>query len=923
MKKVIAWLLVLALTAAVSIGATLAYLTDTDEDVNVMTLGKVKIDQLEYERVDVESKDNDATVQEFHDNKPLYPGVYETGFDFGTGDANVDWEQIGKDGYTSGIWNPEKINNELDKMVFVKNKGTYDAYVRTIFAFEAGKYTTLDEFKSMMHLNLNETDFTWTWIETPVTIGGGTYFLATATYNDALEPGALTEISLSQIALDKTATNADVEAFGETYQILVKTQAIQADGFENAATALDEGFGMILADDHPFESDNPVKGSNINNAIHYLNADPSNTKITDYVTAVVFGKNKDYPQIVNNHKGYLVDEEQDVDTYAYYVSNNAKAAGNTYTVYILNDDVIYAPKSCRLLFNKMSNLERIDTTNLDTSRVETMYAMFQKCVKLKSLDVSKWDVSNVKDLTGTFINCNVLEELKGIENWDVSSVTTMLRLFENCYVLDCWDLNGWDTSNVTDMKGIFKNCWEITTIDLSNWDTSKATTMHDLFVGCKNLVEVKGMENWDVSKVTLMISMFYDCSSLKSVGDLSNWDTSSLTDNGYMFINCSALESVDVSNWDTSKITSMMYLFYNCTSLTELDVSGWDVGNVKSLKYLFNGCSGLTSLDVSNWDTHSATEMQGMFCGCSGLKTLDVSGWDTSNVTNMSLMFYADYNLEYVDVSGWDVSKVTAMNHMFSSDHQNASDMALQNVDVSNWNPVSVTNMGSMFYGCGQLTQIDMSGWNLPKLTTVSHMFADCSKLAVVDVSGWQTPSLTCIDAMFNHCISLKTIDMSSFDTSNIREFSQVFEHCYALESVKGLENFNTQSGHDFSEMFSNCYSLKELDLSAFDTTRADPKYLNQGAYTNWVFLRFMENCTGLEKITFGPNFSFDGKGNCPNGYKFVMPSASKVAGWDGKWYTADGTGYLPSEIPEMTAATYYAVNPVKTETPPVDSTNP
>ena len=41
MKKIIAWLLVLTLTAAVSIGATLAYLTDTDEDVNVMTLGKV------------------------------------------------------------------------------------------------------------------------------------------------------------------------------------------------------------------------------------------------------------------------------------------------------------------------------------------------------------------------------------------------------------------------------------------------------------------------------------------------------------------------------------------------------------------------------------------------------------------------------------------------------------------------------------------------------------------------------------------------------------------------------------------------------------------------------------------------------------------------------------------------------------------
>ena len=161
MKKIIAWLLVLALTAAISIGATLAYLTDTDEDVNVMTVGKVKIDQLEYERVDDETKDAEALVQEFRDNKPLYPGVYNDDFRFDTEDTNVDWTQIGMDDYTTGIWNPEDINNELDKMVFVKNKGTYDAYVRTVFAFEAGNFETASEYKQMVHLNLNETEWTW------------------------------------------------------------------------------------------------------------------------------------------------------------------------------------------------------------------------------------------------------------------------------------------------------------------------------------------------------------------------------------------------------------------------------------------------------------------------------------------------------------------------------------------------------------------------------------------------------------------------------------------------------------------------------------------------------------------------------------------------------------------------------------------
>ena len=191
MKKAIAMLLVIAMTAALAVGGTLAYLTDTDEDVNVMTVGKVKIDQLEYERENPETNGDKADVQEFHDNKPLIPAVIKDGFDWGVTDGVVNWEQIGKDGYTSGIWNPENINNEVDKMVFVKNKGDFDAYVRTVIAFEAGNYETLDEFRSKVHLNLNETDWTWEWSEPPVTIGGGKYFIATATYNKVLEPGKL------------------------------------------------------------------------------------------------------------------------------------------------------------------------------------------------------------------------------------------------------------------------------------------------------------------------------------------------------------------------------------------------------------------------------------------------------------------------------------------------------------------------------------------------------------------------------------------------------------------------------------------------------------------------------------------------------------------------------------------------------------
>ena len=115
--------MVVAITAALAVGGTMAYLTDNDEDVNVLTVGNVKIDQLEYERVDVESKGDQAEIQEFENFKPLYPAVTENEFDWiaDPDDAYVDWNQIGKDS-SDGIWDPDKISNEQDKMVFVKKK---------------------------------------------------------------------------------------------------------------------------------------------------------------------------------------------------------------------------------------------------------------------------------------------------------------------------------------------------------------------------------------------------------------------------------------------------------------------------------------------------------------------------------------------------------------------------------------------------------------------------------------------------------------------------------------------------------------------------------------------------------------------------------------------------------------------------------
>ncbi|MBE5815936.1 MAG: hypothetical protein E7320_12180 [Clostridiales bacterium] len=219
-------LLIVSLLAAltISLGGTIAYLTDTDSDVNVMTLGNVDIVQLE----------NGQEENGFAQGAPLYPAYYE---------EEIDWAN------TPGV---------LDKEVAVENVGPSEAYVRTWFAFEAGDLS-FDEFRQYILLNMNEgneSPWEWAWdTSTAYSItdsDGNTaqYYIAVATLKEALQPGDTTAASLYDVAMSKDATNAQVEPMGNEYNVLTFTQAMQTVNFENVAPAdaLNIGFDTAAAD---------------------------------------------------------------------------------------------------------------------------------------------------------------------------------------------------------------------------------------------------------------------------------------------------------------------------------------------------------------------------------------------------------------------------------------------------------------------------------------------------------------------------------------------------------------------------------------------------------------------------------------------------------------------------------------------------
>ena len=248
-------LMVVALIASLAIAATgtLAYLTDTDSDVNVMTLGNVEIDQIELERNDGVADDAplaEGDLSSFQQGQALYP-AYAVGDNAYEPQSSIVWgEYVTADNAAvSNLWDDKLLTGALDKFVFVENTGKSPAYVRTVFAFEAP-----EGVEDKLHFNLNEVEGL-EWEELGyIDVQGVNCKLVSAVYSEALAAGEISIPSLLQVALNHNATNEDVAKLGDLYSIYVVSQAVQVANMENltAAEALDAAFGELSEESHPW-----------------------------------------------------------------------------------------------------------------------------------------------------------------------------------------------------------------------------------------------------------------------------------------------------------------------------------------------------------------------------------------------------------------------------------------------------------------------------------------------------------------------------------------------------------------------------------------------------------------------------------------------------------------------------------------------
>ena len=249
-KKITALCLCVALLAVAVVGASLAYFTDTKSATNTFTVGNVKIDLIES-RFHREGNDNsgDTSIPD-----PTHKVTADDGMTYvTTGHTMFTDDEIKADAKTYATdYLAVKGKNMVPgrgvaKCPYVINTGANNDFVDV----KDGGVITNQWCTTSLNCGefQNGAQAGWPVIEKGVEKDGVKYDVYTFTRTEPLKAGAMTEWNVwNYIGISKDATSADIQkaidahaitATGDTMtlNVLVEADAIQAEGFADAAAA--------------------------------------------------------------------------------------------------------------------------------------------------------------------------------------------------------------------------------------------------------------------------------------------------------------------------------------------------------------------------------------------------------------------------------------------------------------------------------------------------------------------------------------------------------------------------------------------------------------------------------------------------------------------------------------------------------------
>lgn len=246
-KTILVAAIAVMLVAALVVGGTLAYFTDTDNATNTFTVGNVSIELLESSL----HRENAGIANGATSDSELWSNVEKQGSNntspYKAGDTFYTNEQIKADAAKYKCENV-KLNpgQSYHKMPYVVNTGKNDAYIRIRVMIPADLDTAILN-SSIYTSTALDKEFTMAYDSTgTVDRDGVKYNVYTFTRIDPLKPNEMTYWNVwGTVHMDSDVTNGEIaNLFGEgkpyadgTFPVLVEADAIQADGFANADAA--------------------------------------------------------------------------------------------------------------------------------------------------------------------------------------------------------------------------------------------------------------------------------------------------------------------------------------------------------------------------------------------------------------------------------------------------------------------------------------------------------------------------------------------------------------------------------------------------------------------------------------------------------------------------------------------------------------
>ena len=508
---------------------------------------------------------------------------------------------------------------------------------------------------------------------------------------------------------------------------------------------------------------------------------------------------------------------------------------------------------------------------LNTSEVTDMSHMFYQCGcdpyymnednHLTTLDLSSFDTSKVTDMTNMFSGCTYIETILVSDSWTTDAVTRSNQMLWGCYALVGGDGTTYD-SDYTDKSKAYAGDGGYFThptkaeMAYAYYDSFTNTlefcydNYYDDFITgfvYKDIVRKKSTDLWgafreDIKKVVFHASFanarptstahwFNGCKNLKSITGLKYLNTSEVTSMYAMFNGCSALKAADVSKFNTAKVKSMSYLFNSCTTLTSLDLKSFDTSNVTNMSYMFNSCAAMQTIEVgTGWNTDKVTNSTRMFTACKKIMGSDASRYNES-VTDKA----AAHTGERGYLTGTKRAYCVYADGILTFYYDNK--MSRRTGDVYTY---LIRAKSGDLWGAHKadvtkvVFQADFAATHPGSLY---HWFNGFSALTTISgIQNLNTSDVTTMSTMFNGCKALTSLNLSHFDTGKANYMGYMFNACSKLKTIYVSDSWTTDNVRSSGNMFNGCKALvggdgTKYSASYIDKTKA---YAGKGGYLTY-----------------------------------------------------------------------------------------